>query len=79
MTLRTKVFQNGNSQALRIPQNLRTDIKDYYIRKVGNVFIAYPADDPWAPVKQVAGTFPDDFMNERDQPSWDDVVDREEL
>ena len=44
----TKVFQNGNSQALRIPQNMRTEIKDYYIGKIGEIYIAYPADDPWA-------------------------------
>ena len=32
--LATKVFQNGNSQAIRIPQDLRTEKKDYYIRKL---------------------------------------------
>ena len=75
----TKVFQNGNSQALRIPQELRTDTKEYCINKIGDIYIAYPADDPWAPVRQVIGTFPDDFMEERNQPSWDLVNSREEF
>ncbi len=44
----TKVFQSGNSQALRIPKEYRTDIKDFIISKVGDCFIAYPANDPWA-------------------------------
>ena len=44
--LTAKVFQSGNSQAIRIPQEMRTDTQDYYITKVGKVFIAYPADDP---------------------------------
>jgi len=75
----TKVFQNGNSQALRIPQNMRTEIKDYYIGKIGEIYIAYPADDPWACIRQVIGDFPDDFMNDREQPSWNEVSPREDL
>ena len=75
----TRVFQNGNSQAIRIPAEMRTSIKDYYIRKVGDMFIIYPTDDPWAPARQVVGTFPDDFMADRNQPTWDQVPPREEL
>ena len=75
----TRVFQNGNSQALRIPQEMRTDKKEYYISKVGDVYIAYPVDDPWAPVREVVGSFPFDFMVDREQPSWNEVTEREEL
>lgn len=75
----TRVFQNGNSQALRIPKEMQTDKKEYFLSKVGDVFIAYPVDDPWAPVREVIGTFPPDFMVDREQPSWDDVPNREEL
>lgn len=77
--LKTRVFQNGNSQALRIPQDMRTDIKEYCINKIGDIYIAYPADDPWAPVRQVIGTFPEDFMNDREQPSWEEIPEREAL
>ena len=73
----TRVFQNGNSQALRIPQELRTDEKEYYISKIGDVFVAYPIDDPWASVRQVLGAFSEDFMEERNQPGWEDVPERE--
>ena len=75
----TRVFQNGNSQALRIPQEMRTDKKDYCISKRGDIYIAYPVDDPWAPARQVVGTLPEDFMPDRDQPSWADVPARESL
>ena len=75
--LKTRVFQNGNSQALRIPQDMRTDKKEYCINKIGDIFIAFPSDDPWAPARQVIGTFPDDFMADRNQPSGDDVPERE--
>ncbi len=77
--LKTRVFQNGNSQALRIPQDMRTDKKEYCISKIGEIYIAYPADDPWAPVRQVIGTFPEDFMNDREQPSWEAIPEREAL
>ena len=75
----TRVFQNGNSQALRIPQEMRTDKRDYCISKIGDIYVAFPADDPWATVRQVIGTFPSDFMENREQPSWKDVPEKEEL
>lgn len=75
----TRIFKNGNSQALRIPQEMRTEKKEYCINKFGDVFIAYPASDPWAPVRHVIGTFPEDFLEDRNQPSWDDVPNREDL
>ncbi|MBQ9698961.1 MAG: hypothetical protein IJV46_10500 [Acidaminococcaceae bacterium] len=75
----TRIFQNGNSQALRIPQELRTDKKEYLINKIGDIYIAYPAEDPWASARQVIGTFPEDFMSDRKQPSWNEVSEREAL
>lgn len=75
----TKVFQNGNSQAIRIPQDLRTEKKDYFIRKIGETYIAFPADDPWGPARQVIGTFPSEYMEDRDQPSWGMVAERTKL
>ena len=56
---------------------MRTDKKEFFIRKIGEGFIIYPVNDPWFPVKQVIGTFPDDFMNDREQPSLSDIPERE--
>ena len=75
----TKVFQNGNSQALRIPQEMRKADKEFFIAKVGNAYIAYPTDDPWLPTRQAIGTFSDDFMEDRQQPAWNTMPQREEL
>ena len=77
--LTTRVFQNGNSQALRIPQDLRTDKKEFFIRRIGDTYIAYPTDDPWAPAREVIGSFSDDFMSNRNQPTWDEVEERPSL
>ncbi len=75
--LATRVFQNGNSQAIRIPQELRTDKKDYLINKIGEVYVIYPKDDPWAASRNIVGTFPEDFMSDRNQPPYNDI--REEF
>lgn len=75
----TRVFQNGNSQAIRIPNEMKTEKKEYCINKIGDVFIAFPSDDPWAAARQVIGTFPEDYMEIREQPSWDDISEREDL
>ena len=74
-----KVFQSGNSQAIRIPKEFQTDLKELLIRKVGDGFILFPPDDPWLPLRLSIGQMPDDFMEERDQPSWTDVSEREAL
>ena len=73
----TRVFQNGNSQAIRIPQEMRTTKKEYYINKIGEVYVIYPKDDPWMASKSLVGTFPGDFMGDRNQPQYADS--REEL
>ena len=75
----TRVFKNGNSQAVRIPKDMRTERMEFYIRKLGEAYIIYPTDDPWFPVRHLKGTFPHDFMNDRDQPLWSDVSEREIL
>ena len=75
----TKVFRNGNSQALRIPQDMRTAEKEFFITKVGNAYIAFPAGDPWLPARQAIGAFSDDYMEDRQQPEWGAETAREEL
>ena len=75
----TKVFKNGNSQALRIPSEMQTDKKDYIIKNIGDAYIAYPADDPWFMVRQLAGTFPQEYMLDREQPLWGEVAEREDF
>ncbi len=67
MTL-AKIIRNGNSQAIRIPHEMRTTDKEFYIAKVGNSYFARPADDPWMPARQAIGSFSDDFTEERQQP-----------
>ena len=66
----TKIFQDDKGQVLCIPSGLETDKENYCIDKIGSVYIAYPVDDPWISVREVVGSFSDDFMKDRKQPSW---------
>ena len=75
----TRVFKNGNSQAIRIPSEMQTMHKEFIIKQVGETYIAYPVDDPWLPLRRVIGTFPQEYMLEREQPAWGKVAEREEF
>ena len=75
----TRVFKNGNSQALRIPSEMHTERKEFIIRQIGEMYIAYPADDPWLPLKCTIGTFPKEYMLDREQPTWGMVAEQEEF
>ena len=77
--LKAKVFQSANSQAIRIPREVHTEQKEFFIHRLGDGFILMPVDDPWFPLRNSIGMIPDDFMNDREQPSWDPVPEREKL
>ncbi|MEA2019522.1 MAG: type II toxin-antitoxin system VapB family antitoxin [Campylobacterota bacterium] len=48
MTMLAKVFQNGRSQAVRLPKECRFDTDEVYIEKVGNSLIITPKkEDKW--------------------------------
>ena len=48
MTKIAKVFQNGRSQAIRIPKEYRVESDEVYIEKVGDTLIIKPKkEDKW--------------------------------
>lgn len=75
----TKVFMSGNSQAVRIPSSIRTDKEEFLINKIGEAYILYPANDPWFALRQTIGSFPDDFLSDREQPFINDIPEKELL
>ena len=66
-----KVFINGRSQAVRLPQEFRFSGDDVFINKIGNIVILIPKDDPWASLANSLDQFTGDFMETRDQPPQD--------
>ena len=66
-----KLFNNGRSQAVRLPKELRFSGDDVYIKKIGNMVVLLPKDDPWSPLMNSLDQFTDDFMHERIQSRLD--------
>ena len=67
-----KIFQSGNSQAIRLPKKYRFEGKEALISKVGDAVIIFPYQDGWKSFFEDLELFSDDFMNERYQPKIQD-------
>jgi len=63
-----KLFQNGQSQAVRLPREFRFDDDHVYIKKEGNVVMLIPAKGSWQSLFNSLSKFSDDFMADRRQP-----------
>jgi antitoxin VapB len=63
-----KLFQNGKSQAIRLPKEYRFKGTKVYIKKVGNAVVLIPEQDSWQSLVDSVYLFSDDFMAEREQP-----------
>lgn len=77
--IKTKVFQSGNSQAVRIPNEFHTDQKEFYIRKLGECIYLTPVTDPWALIRSSLGAAADQPDMELDQPMLSELPEREEF
>ena len=66
--LKAKVFQTDKGQAILLPKSLKTQRKEFGISENGDFFILAPVEDPMRPFRQIIGTFPEDFMEDRNQP-----------
>ena len=63
-----KIFQNGRSQAVRLPKEFRFKGKEVFIRKEGSNIILSEKPDSW-----------EDFFLSGNKPTTDFMHDREEL
>ena len=63
-----KLFQNGQSQAVRLPKEFRFEDDHVFVKKTGNVVMLIPAKGSWESLFDSLNKFSDDFMSERKQP-----------
>jgi antitoxin VapB len=70
-----KLFQNGQSQAVRLPKEFRFEDDHVFVKKSGNVVVLIPAKDSWDTLIQSLDKFSDDFMVARKQPKTQKRVD----
>lgn len=71
-----KVFENGRSQAVRLPKEYRVNDSEVSVNKVGDIIMLIPKKSKWNSLIKSLDIFTDDYMDERNQG----VIDkREEL
>ena len=58
-----KLFQNGQSQAVRLPKEFRFDGDQVYVQRVGNAVVLLPFDAPWQALFDGVQLFTDDFVD----------------
>lgn len=69
--LATKVFKSGNSYAVRLPKEYKIESKEVNIKKCGDIILLIPKNHLWKSFADSLDMFPDDFMNERNQGSFE--------
>ena len=63
-----RLFRNGQSQAVRLPQEYRLTGDRVLIKRVGNAVVLLPEKGSWAPLFESLSRFSEDFMESRRQP-----------
>ena len=63
-----KLFQNGKSQAVRLPKEFRFGSDRVYIKRVGNAVVLLPYKSSWDTLLESLTHFSADFMSEHIQP-----------
>lgn len=64
-----KLFENGRSQAVRLPKECRFNGDEVAINKIGDIVILMPKENKWSGFLNSLELFSDDFMNDgREQP-----------
>lgn len=63
-----KLFQNGQSQAVRLPKEFRFEGDEVIIKRSGNTVVLIPANHSWDALANSLNKFSADFMDNRNQP-----------
>ncbi|MCM1087816.1 MAG: type II toxin-antitoxin system VapB family antitoxin [Muribaculaceae bacterium] len=59
-----KVFENGRSQAVRLPKEYRFHDEEVAINKIGDIVILMPKENKWSGFLNSLNLFSEDFMND---------------
>ena len=59
-----KVFENGRSQAVRLPKEYRFTTDEVAVNKIGDIVLLMPKTNKWSSFMQAIDMFSDDFMEE---------------
>ena len=60
-----KVFENGRSQAVRLPKECRFNTDEVMVNRIGDVVMLMPKTNKWSSFMQAIDMFSEDYMEER--------------
>lgn len=62
--MKARVFENGRSQAVRLPKECRFSTEEVMVNKIGDIVILLPMNNRWDSFMKAIDMFSDDFMAE---------------
>jgi antitoxin VapB len=63
-----KIFENGRSQAVRLPKKYRFKDNEVFVKKINDIVLLIPKNSVWKVMEDSLEYFSEDFMSERSQP-----------
>ena len=72
-----KVFENGRSQAVRLPKECRFNTDEVAVNRIGEIVLLMPKTNKWSSFMQAIDMFSEDFMS--DERNDEMKQEREEL
>nr|WP_296456060.1 type II toxin-antitoxin system VapB family antitoxin [uncultured Acetatifactor sp.] len=72
-----KLFENGRSQAVRLPRECRFSGDEVAVNKIGDIVILMPKENKWSGFLSSLNLFSEDFMSggrEEDIPQERDAL-----
>ena len=64
-----KLLKNSNEQTLVLPEEYQFSGDEVYLKKIGNVLILIPKDNPWQSLFESLILFSEDVLESREQPA----------
>ena len=59
-----KVFENGRSQAVRLPKECRFNTDEVAVNRIGDIVLLMPKTNKWSSFMQAIDMFSDDIMKD---------------
>ena len=59
-----KVFENGRSQAVRLPKECRFNTDEVAVNRIGDIVLLMPKTNKWTSFMQAIDMYSDDFMQD---------------
>ena len=63
--LTAKIFENGRSQAVRLPKECRFSSDEILVNTIGDIVILLPKSSNWDSFAAAIDMFSDDFMDDK--------------